>query len=280
MTSNEASTQQTTTAESPLLIALDIDGTVLHEDGSLSLSVTDEVRRVVSLGHIVTLATGRSWETTRPVLEDLELTPQYVVCANGALIMKRDESSPGGYERYFMETFDPSEVLNLIKPHLSEGSYMVEYPDGFRKYTVGMEDWNLENAVEVPFEELVTSPVTRVVVVSPSHDEEEFLRIVDRIGLNQVSYAIGWTAWLDIAPKGVNKATALERVRQWLGLQRSQMVAVGDGRNDIDMLGWASVEGRGVAMGQAPEELLAVASEVTGTVTDDGLSQLLRSISG
>jgi hydroxymethylpyrimidine pyrophosphatase-like HAD family hydrolase len=58
------------------------------------------------------------------------------------------------------------------------------------------------------------------------------------------------------------------------------MVAVGDGRNDVDMLGWAAAGGRGVAMGQAPEEVLAVASEVTGTVTDDGLSQLLRSISG
>lgn len=273
-------TDTTKTGASQFLVALDIDGTVLHEDGSLSLSVSDEVRRVVSLGHIVTLATGRSWESTRPILEDLELTPQYVVCANGALIMKRDESADGGYERYFMETFDPSEVLNLIQPHLSEGSYMVEYPDGFRKYTVGMQDWNLENAVEVQFEELVTSPVTRVVVVSPSHDEEEFLRIVDRIGLNQVSYAIGWTAWLDIAPKGVNKATALERVRDWLGLERSQMIAVGDGRNDVDMLVWAATEGRGVAMGQAPEELLAVASEVTGTVTEDGLSQLLRSISG
>ncbi|MGK9147821.1 HAD family hydrolase [Plantibacter flavus] len=272
--------ESTTTTTSQLLIALDVDGTVLHEDGSLSLSVADEVRRVVALGHVVTLATGRSWESTRPVLEDLELTPEYVVCANGALIMKRNEAAEHGYERFFMETFDPSEVLGLIKPHLSEGSYMVEYPDGFRKYTVGMQDWNLDNAVEVPFEELVTSPVTRVVVVSPSHDEEEFLRIVERIGLNQVSYAIGWTAWLDIAPKGVNKATALERVREWLGLERSQMVAVGDGRNDIDMLEWAGVEGRGVAMGQAPEELLAVASEVTGTVTEDGLSQLLRSISG
>lgn len=273
-------TDETTTTATPLLIALDIDGTVLHEDGSLSLSVADEVRRVVSLGHIVTLATGRSWESTRPVLEELELTPQYVVCANGALIMKRDESKPDSYERFFMETFDPTEVLGLIQPHLSEGSYMVEYPDGFRKYTVGMEDWNLENAIEVPFEELVTSPVTRVVVVSPSHDEEEFLRIVDKIGLNQVSYAIGWTAWLDIAPKGVNKATALERVREWLGLERSRMVAVGDGRNDVDMLEWAAAGGRGVAMGQAPDEVLAVASEVTGTVTDDGLSQLLRSISG
>ncbi|WP_285037635.1 HAD family hydrolase [Plantibacter sp. ME-Dv--P-095] len=277
---SETTPEQPASTSPRLLVALDIDGTVLHEDGSLSLSVADEVRRVVALGHVVTLATGRSWESTRPVLEDLELTPQYVVCANGALIMKRDESKPDAYERFFMETFDPTEVLGLIQPHLSEGSYMVEYPDGFRKYTVGMEDWNLENAVEVPFEELVTSPVTRVVVVSPSHDEEEFLRIVDRIGLSQVSYAIGWTAWLDIAPKGVNKATALERVRQWLGFERSQMVAVGDGRNDVDMLGWAADGGRGVAMGQAPEEVLAVASEVTGTVTDDGLSQLLRSISG
>jgi len=52
-------------------------------------------------------------------------------------------------------------------------------------------------------------------------------------------------------------------------------MAVGDGRNDIEMLEWASAEGRGVAMGQAPAEVLEVASEVTGTDLDDGVATLL-----
>jgi 5-amino-6-(5-phospho-D-ribitylamino)uracil phosphatase len=56
------------------------------------------------------------------------------------------------------------------------------------------------------------------------------------------------------------------------------VMAVGDGRNDIDMLRWAAEAGRGVAMGQAPEEVAAVASEHTGTDLEDGVASLLRGI--
>ena len=80
------------------------------------------------------------------------------------------------------------------------------------------------------------------------------------MGLHKVSYSIGWTAWLDIAPDGVNKATAMERVRHALGIPRAHVVAVGDGRNDIELLQWAGAEGRGVAMGQAPDEVKAAAT--------------------
>jgi hydroxymethylpyrimidine pyrophosphatase-like HAD family hydrolase len=113
------------------------------------------------------------------------------------------------------------------------------------------------------------------VVISPEHAIEDFLSVVERMGLHKVSYNVGWTAWLDIAPDGVNKSTALERVRELLGIPRSRVLAMGDGRNDIDMLEWASVEGRGVAMGQAPDEVLAVANEVTGTDIDDGAATVL-----
>src|SRR5690606_28989200 len=92
----------------------------------------------------------------------------------------------------------------------------------------------------------------------------------------QVTYSVGWTAWLDIAPEGVNKATALERVRASLGIPRSQVLVAGDGRNDIDMFEWAKVEGRAVAMGQAPEEVQAAASEVTGSIEADGLATVLQ----
>ena len=95
------------------------------------------------------------------------------------------------------------------------------------------------------------------------------------MGLTRVSYAIGWTAWLDIAPDGVNKATAMEWVREQLGVPLERTVAIGDGRNDIDMLEWA---GRGVAMGQAPSDVIAVADEVARAVRDDGLADVLESL--
>ncbi|GAA1447920.1 HAD family hydrolase [Leifsonia poae] len=266
------------TADDRLLIALDVDGTLIHEDETVGPAVLQAVGRMRDAGHEVMLATGRSWETARPIHERFGLTSEFVVCANGALTMQRDETVEGGYRREFVEVFDPTEVLETIRPFLPRGSFMVEDATGFRRYTEGMTDWELVNATQVSFEELAAQPATRVVVVSPQHDEEQFLSIVEQMGLHKVSYAIGWTAWLDIAPDGVNKATAMERVRQQLGIPFDRLVAVGDGRNDIDLLQWAGAEGRAVAMGQAPDEVKAAATVVTLPVDEDGLAAFLDTL--
>jgi len=55
-------------------------------------------------------------------------------------------------------------------------------------------------------------------------------------------------------------------------------MAVGDGRNDIDMLEWAGEFGRGVVMGESPDDVLAAGSELTGTVENDGLATALRTL--
>lgn len=260
------------------LVALDVDGTVIHEDETLSPAVVDAVRRIGDAGHLVTLATGRSWETTRPILTLLDLSPEYVVCANGAITLKKDETTTDGYRRDLVETFDAAPVLARIRKFLPDGRFMVEDPEGFRLYTKGMQDWNLERARQVEFEELARTPVTRVVVVSPGHEPDEFLELVDSMGLHQVSYAIGWTAWLDIAPGGVNKGTALERVRGLLGIPLDRVLVAGDGRNDIEMFEWAGAQGRAVAMGQAPDVVKDAATEVTGDVRSDGLVPVLDSL--
>jgi hydroxymethylpyrimidine pyrophosphatase-like HAD family hydrolase len=116
------------------------------------------------------------------------------------------------------------------------------------------------------------------VVISPEHDMEDFLDVVAQMGLHKVSYNVGWTAWLDIAPDGVNKSTALERVRGLLAIPRERVIAMGDGRNDIDMLEWASVAGRGIAMGQAPDEVKAVANGHTATDIDNGVARFLATV--
>lgn len=241
-------------------------------------AVVEAVRHVRDAGHVVTLATGRSWEMTRPILESLELTPEYVVCANGAITMMRDELEESGYRREFIETFDAGPVLRRIREGLPGGRFLVEDPQGHRLFTKGMNEWNLNNSTEVEFEELARTPVTRVVVMSPDQEPAEFLELVESLGLHQVSYSIGFTAWLDVAPDGVNKGTALERVRGFHDIPMERVFVAGDGRNDIEMFEWASAGGRAVAMGQAPDDVKAVATEVTGSVLDDGLVAALAQL--
>ncbi|MDH2443526.1 HAD family hydrolase [Amnibacterium sp. CER49] len=265
----------------PWLVALDIDGTVLHEDGIVSDRVRDAVRTTVEAGNEVMLATGRSVAGALPVLDLLGIAPEYVVCSNGAITLRRDQDDPTGYRREFVETFDPSEVLITVRDALREARYAVEDEAGHFRYTEDFPQGGMgESSEQVPFEQLLGVRATRVVVISPTHGMEEFLELVERMGLHRVSYAVGWTAWLDIAPDGVNKATALERVRERLDVPADHVVAVGDGRNDIEMLEWASREGRGVAMGQAPGEVRAVATQVAGPVALDGLAELLERLFG
>ncbi|HEX5859507.1 MAG TPA: HAD family hydrolase [Microbacterium sp.] len=259
-----------------LLIVLDIDGTVLLEDETLSPGVVEAVEDASEAGHEVMIATGRSWAGTERTIEALNIRPEYVVCSNGAVVMKREGDE---YVRAHTETFDPTQVLNLLREHLPNAKYMVELEDGERLYTDFIDDWNLSAASRVPFEKLVGLPVSRVVVVSPGHDEEDFSRLVEDIGLNHVSYAIGWTAWLDIAPQGVDKGTALELVREWLDLPPADVLVIGDGRNDLGMFTWARRNGgRAIAMGQGPQEVLDAASETTGSVQEGGVAAALRAL--
>lgn len=260
----------------PSLIALDIDGTIVREDDSMSARVADAVRAVVDAGHVVVLATGRSKPSTVSTAERLGIEPSHLVAANGALVLER---RGGDYATIHVETFDPAPALRTIAQGLPTGSFMVEDVAGHRRFTNGMIDWNLDDAEQVEFDELLGIPAMRVVVMSPDHHVDDFLEIVESMGLHKVSYAIGYSSWLDIAPDGVNKATGLERVANLLGFTRDRIIVVGDGRNDIDMFQWAvGGNGRAVAMGQAPDEVKAAASEVTGAVEHDGLAVVLEGL--
>ena len=267
------------TDDASWLVALDLDGTLLHRDGSISDAVIEQVRRVDAAGHQVVLVTGRSSATTIPVLEHVGITPRFLVCSNGAITLHHDLGEPGGYRREWVESFDPTDVLRTIRAHLGNARFAVEDEHGGYRHTEPFPEATIGlDSEHVGFDELLNRPATRVVVMSPNHDMEDFLAVVEKMGLHRVSYAVGWTAWLDISADGVNKATAIERVRIELGIPRDRVMAVGDGRNDIDLLSWASESGRGVAMGHSPAEVIEAASERTGTVHEDGLAQVLATL--
>jgi Cof subfamily protein (haloacid dehalogenase superfamily) len=260
----------------PRLVALDLDGTVLHHDATIDEELAASIRQIHAAGHEVVIATGRSVDATLPIIETLKIKPTWVVCCNGAVVLKRDPLADRSYRWEFVETFHTTEVLTRIRKHLLTARYAVEDAEGFFRFTEPLPDDTLgQRKAKVSFEELLNIQATRVVVVSPDHQLEEFLNVVEQMGLSHVSYAIGWTAWLDIAPDGVTKATALERVRALLNINLADVLAVGDGRNDIEMLQWAGRYGVSVAMGQASEIVREAAREVTGSIDEGGLMSIL-----
>ena len=269
------------------LIALDLDGTVLDNgvrgvgDDAVSGYIHPElgaaIRALHEAGHEVVVATGRSVDATLPVVELLGIRPEWVIACNGAVTLQRDPLAPRAYRREFVEAFDPSDALVKIRTQLVTARFAVELADGGFLYTEPIPAGTLpERQRRVPFEELLGVQATRVVVVSPDHRLEEFLDAVESLGLTHVSYAVGHTSWLDIAPDGVTKASALEVVSAKLGIDRSRVFAAGDGRNDLDMLRWAGRHGDAVAMGQAVAEVREAASRVTGRVDENGLLAALQ----
>ena len=261
-----------------MLVALDVDGTILNWDERLSDRVRDAVAAVVSAGHDVVIATGRSVVGTVPVLDRLGLTTGWAVCSNGAVTIRLDPALPLGYEVSEAITFDAAPAVKLLREYLPSALYLVEGPDPLapRLVTAPFPEHELAGVVEVvTFDELVATPATRVVVRSVEHTAEDFVEVMHQVGLHGVNYAVGWTAWLDLAPEGVSKASALEVVRLHLGVAPDRTLAVGDGRNDLEMFAWAA---RSVAMGQASGAVLAAADEVAGSIEDDGLAPVLEAL--
>ncbi|MBB2893948.1 HAD hydrolase family protein [Flexivirga oryzae] len=255
------------------LVALDIDGTLLHHDGHLSDGVRDAVRAVADAGHHVVIATGRSIIGAVPVIERLSLTGGFAVTSNGAVTATLHGAD---WEIVDKVTFDATPVLALLKDAWPDAVVGVEDPGVGTKVSAQFPDGELVGPVEVlAWEDLGTVPTTRLTFRSPSGTSEDFARLVDRLGLHGVNYAVGYTAWLDVNPEGVSKASALEQVRRQLHVEPADTVAIGDHTNDLEMLHWAA---RGVAMGQAPDEVKVVADEVTLPVEEDGAAVILRQL--
>lgn len=260
-----------------LLVGLDIDGTIVGFDDSLSTRVQRSIQRLAETGTRIVLATGRSVVAVLPVLERLGLTDLvdegHAVCSNGAVTIAFDGDA---HRMIDVVTFDPGPALRLLREHAPDVIIAVEDLGRGFKVTRPFPDGELGGVQEVvPFEELLAAPATRVTLRAPEWGAQEFHDLVERSGLHGVSYAVGWSAWLDMTPDGVSKASALEQVRQRYGVPEGRTLAVGDGQNDIEMFRWAGVA---VAMGGADEATVAAADALTGPVGLDGLVAVLDAV--
>ncbi|MDO5726374.1 MAG: HAD family hydrolase [Bowdeniella nasicola] len=264
----------TLAAPADLFIALDIDGTIVDYDGRLLPVVRRGIDAACRRGATVILATGRGISGVLPIAKQLGLTSGYAVCSNGAVVIELNGADH--YEITDVVTFDPSHILRELREAVPGALFLVDDHTGMHHTTAPFPPGELPAGVpEVSFERACSFAATRVTLRAPELSAGELHRLVATTGLHNVSYSVGWTAWMDISPKGVSKASALEMIRTRLDLPAHGTVAVGDGTNDMEMLRWAHWS---VAMGQAMDDVIATADAVTTSIDEAGLAFVLQAL--
>lgn len=265
----------------PRLVALDVDGTLLQwieGQGQTREAVRGDVyaavRRARQAGAHVVLASGRSPHGMIPIAHLLDLhdagdPPLWVVASNGAVVFRYPP-----LEVVHEVTFDARPAVTAVLEQRPQALVAVEERGvGYRVNRLFPLGELSGEIIVTDLDRLIDGEVSRVIIRDPDATAEDFVELTRTLGLHGTDYVVGWTAWLDLSPMGVSKASGLDYVVAELGLTSADVLAVGDGRNDIEMLRWA---GRGVAMGQAVEEVRAAADHVTASVADDGVARELE----
>jgi hydroxymethylpyrimidine pyrophosphatase-like HAD family hydrolase len=254
-----------------LLIALDIDGTLLERGGRVPPGTVEALDLVRAAGHTVTLATGRSLVGLMPVATRLGLTDGLAVCSNGAITVHLDSAAPSGYVVCDARSFDPGLVITRTLQLAPDAEIGVEEVGWGWRVNQKFEGELLNGEQKiVPVAGLAAGPAVRIAIQVP-----EARPLLGALRATGATVTPAGVDWLDVTAPHTGKDVALERIRVRLGVPRERTVAVGDGSNDLGMVAWA---GRGVAMGHGPSAVQEVADEVTGTIGEGGAVLVLRSV--
>ena len=143
------------------LVAIDLDGTMLSRDGSMSPAVSQAVRDVAEAGVDVVIATGRAIGSTMPIVGHLGLNHGFVICSNGAVTLQLDPAEPGGYRILEIVTFDPGPALEMLRGSWHDAEVAVEeigvgfkvsgpFPDGELVGEVRVVPWSELEALIAP----------------------------------------------------------------------------------------------------------------------------------
>ncbi len=255
------------------MIAFDMDYTMLRTGGIVSEKTTSVLREAQRRGIVLVPTTGRDLTE----MEDLKdkLMASYYVTVNGALITDAKD------EKVLFKAVPPKEAfLEKLKCALDMGIFTEAYCGGC--YTDAYSYENMEK-LGIPKDQMHLFTTTRKVVPDLyefcRQGEPEKLHIVFQnpedkenrqapfLGHPDFSYTAAFPHNLELSKKGIDKAGGLAALAEILGIKREEIMALGDGGNDVCMIKWA---GLGVAMANAVPEAKAVADYVTLTNDEDG----------
>lgn len=264
------------------LIAIDLDGTLLRSDHTISDDSVSVIAKVIEQGHTVVIATGRPYLTAKTYYEQLGLaTP--MINFNGALTHLPGKTWAGEHA----VTIDTAHVHELLKQtdRFELDFISTEYKNHFFLTLDHKEaiDPAIFGLTELPeelrlFPEKITTNPLSLLVQTRHADKYQLARDIKAHfkGELEVDSWGGPLNILEFSPKGVNKAYALEKLLAQLGFDRSDLIAFGDEHNDTEMLAFAQT---GYAMKNANPLLLEFADEqIPWTCNEDGVSRKLSEL--
>ena len=263
-------------------IVIDIDGTLVSNDGTISPDNSRALSRANELGLKICLSTGRAIQACRRIITELGLDG-YHIFFDGALV------SSSTSERVVYSRPINRETLRHVIAFSRQNDISIDLYSASRYY-VERESWssNLHRdffGVEPTITEFANlwkqDTIIKAGMVTTS--EEEFVKteairkqFIDRLRFSRVktpSYPD--TEFLNIVSPGVSKGSAMEALSEHMGIEPDEIVAIGDGMNDIELLASA---GLGIAMGNAPDEVKAIADEVTLDVNNSGMAKAIEKL--
>jgi Cof subfamily protein (haloacid dehalogenase superfamily) len=254
------------------LVASDIDGTLIHDDGGLSPRT---VAAIAALPVPFVLVTGRPVRWL-PQLYDQMPTPVTAVCANGAVVYDPVE------DQILVANPLSTDLLLDVSKRLREAvpdiALAVEVEDGRsfwyeEAWPVRWETVPHQVRVLTTPEELTSAPAVKLLARSANREADAFYELVSHtLGEIAETTHSSSTALVEISAPAVTKAAGLAWLCERDGIDASEVLAFGDMPNDIPLLAWA---GHGVAMGNAHPAVRAMADEVTRTNDEDGVALYL-----
>ena len=258
-------------------IALDLDGTLTNHDKVVTPRTRQALLKAQKLGAIIILASGRPTYGIVPVAECLELEKRggYILSYNGGNIVNAKTG-----EKLFSQ-FLPDAVIPILYKYAREHGYallgyagneiITEMPDDpYVKEESRINKMNIRK-VENLLDALEPHPTKLLMTGDPTDmlkAEEELVEILGE----KMDIFRSAPFFLELVPKGIDKAQSLLRLLSKINLTPADLIAFGDGYNDQSMLKLAGV---GVAMANAAPEVRADADYVTLSNEEDGVAAAL-----
>jgi hypothetical protein len=263
------------------LIFIDIDGTLISPGSSVSHADAEAISEALDAQCEVILCTGRSRFSTQYVLNQLDPRLGFVICSNGAIIMRNNPS-----DVMFRRLISPAvavkaidEFLSLqLTPYIYEEATTVDCARALYPFDMPIDGWAKPPRYQ-PYDryagELPFSPVS----VGAFGVRDKIHTVAERLRTNlpptltvEISGAQG-QAGVQVHAAGVCKEFGMQYLAEHLGVSAAFAMAIGDHINDIGMLKWA---GTGVAMANGEADLIGQADWVTSDVQDSGVAKAIE----